>query len=123
VLQLEAETFELRGAIFDVSREMGHGFLEAVYHECLVIEFERRGIPFQTTQALHLSYRGVRLKQTYIPDFICYDQIIVELKAVRETTPEHRSQVLNYLKATKLKLGFLVNFGCAPMARIERLVM
>ena len=123
MLALEAETFELRGAIFDVSREMGHGFLEAVYHECLIIEFERRGIPFRTQQALQLTYRGIVLKQTYVPDFICYEQIIVELKAARETTPEHRTQVLNYLKATKLKIGLLANFGCAPMARIDRLVM
>ncbi len=123
MLQLEAETFELRGAVFDVSRAMGHGFLEAVYQECLELEFERRRIPFKTGHPLRLTYKGVTLKQTYVPDFICYDQIIVELKAVRDTVPEHRSQVLNYLKATKLKLGFLVNFGCAPMARIERLVM
>ncbi len=123
MLHLETETFELRGAIFEVSRVMGHGFLEAVYQECLVLEFERRGIPFKVSQALTLSYKGVPLRHTYVPDFICYDQIIVELKALREVAPEHRSQVLNYLKATKLKLGFLVNFGCAPMARIERLVM
>lgn len=123
MLHLEAETFELRGAIFEVSRVMGHGFLEAVYQECLALEFDQRRIPFKTSQPLALAYKGATLKQTYVPDFICYDQIIVELKALRETVPEHRSQVLNYLKATNLKLGFLVNFGCAPQARIERLVM
>jgi GxxExxY protein len=123
VLHLEAETFDLRGAIFEVSREMGHGFLEAVYHECLVLEFERRGIPFKSSHPLTLSYKGAALKQRYVPDFICYDQIIVEIKAVREVAPEHRSQILNYLKATKFKLGFLANFGCAPMARIERFIM
>jgi GxxExxY protein len=123
VLHLEAETFDLRGAIFEVSREMGHGFLEGVYQECLSLEFERRGIPFKSMPVMALSYKGARLKHTYAPDFVCYDQIIVELKAVQELAVEHRSQVLNYLKATKLKVGFLVNFGCAPMARIERLVL
>ncbi|HWE45562.1 MAG TPA: GxxExxY protein [Caulobacteraceae bacterium] len=123
MLLLEAETFELRGAFFEVSRVMGHGFLEAVYQECLGLEFERRGIPFKTGCPLSLTYKGLALKQTYVPDYICYDRIVVELKATREVAPEHRSQVLNYLKAANLKLGFLVNFGCAPQARIERLVM
>ena len=82
----------------------------------------RRGIPFVAQKPLSLTYKGQRLRQTYLADFVCFDAIIVELKAVRDLTPEHRAQVLNYLAATGLKLGLLVNFGSAPKARIERLV-
>jgi GxxExxY protein len=101
---------------------MGSGFLEAVYQECLALEFAARAIPFSATPILSLNYKGAPLRQTYVPDFVCFDAIIVELKAVREIAPEHRAQVLNYLKATNLKLGLLVNFGGASKARIERLV-
>jgi GxxExxY protein len=117
------ETYRLQGAIFEVNRAMGTGFLEAVYQECLAIEFVSRKIPFAGSPVLTLDYKGVRLRQTYVPDFICFDKIIVELKAVREIAPEHRAQVLNYLKATGLRVGLLVNFGCARKARIERLAL
>ena len=117
------EAFEIQGAIFEVSRELGIGFLEAVYQECLALEFASRGIPFRAKPSLGLRYKGKALVQTYAPDFVCYDRIIVELKAVREIAPEHRAQLINYLKATGLRLGLLVNFGCAPTARIERLVL
>ena len=122
-LLFEKETYAIRGAIFEVYREMGCGFLEAVYQECLEKEFTRRGIPFAAQQELRLSYKGEPLKQTYKPDFICYGAIIVELKALSATTNEHKAQVLNYLKATGLKLGLLVNFGSHPKATIERLVL
>lgn len=119
----EKETYAIRGTIFEVYREMGCGFLEAVYQECLEKEFTRRGIPFSAQQELALSYKGEALKQTYKPDFICYGSIIVELKALSSITNEHKAQVLNYLKATGLKLGLLVNFGSHPKATIERLVL
>lgn len=76
------EVFRIRGAVFDVSREMGTGFLEAVYQECLGVEFTARGIPFAAEQALSLHYKGRVLSKTYTPDFVCYDRIILELKAV-----------------------------------------
>jgi GxxExxY protein len=117
------EVFAIQGAVFEVNRHMGAGFLEAVYQECLAIEFKARAIPFVALPPLALSYKGVPLRQRYQPDFVCFDKIIVELKAVREPAPEHRAQVLNYLRATGLKLGLLVNFGSAPKARIERLVV
>lgn len=101
---------------------MGSGFLEAVYQECLAIEFAARQIPFVAAQALPLSNKGQTLRQFYQADFVCFDFIIVELKAVRDLAPEHRAQVLNYLNATGLKPGLLVNFGSVPRARIERLV-
>lgn len=115
------ESFAIRGACFEVYKEMGPGFLEAVYQECLEREFEHQGIPFSSQQQLALSYKGVSLKQTYVPDFICYDRIIVEIKGVREMASEHKAQLLNYLKATDLKLGFLVNFGHYPHVQIERM--
>ncbi len=118
----EREVFEIQGAIFEVNRQMGSGFLEAVYHECLALEFTARQIPFAAQVPLPLTYKSQRLKQTYQADFVCFGTIIVELKAIRELAPEHRSQVLNYLSATGLRLGLLVNFGSAPKARIERLV-
>ena len=117
------EAFAIQGAIFEVSRELGTGFLEAVYQECLALEFAARAIPFQAKPPLRLSYKGRELAQTYAPDFVCYGRIIVELKSVRDISPEHRAQVLNYLHATGHRLGLLVNFGCAPKARIERLVL
>jgi GxxExxY protein len=116
------EVYVIQGAIFDVNHHMGAGFLEGVYQECLALEFAARGIPFVAQRPLSLTYKGQPLCQTYLADFVCFDAIIVELKAVRDLTPEHRAQVLNYLAATGLKLGLLVNFGSAPKARIERLV-
>jgi len=120
---LADEAYRIQGAVFEVSRQMGTGFLEAVYQECLSIEFGARGIPFEAGPTLSLAYEGATLEQVYRPDFVCFGSVIVELKAVRELTPEHRGQVLNYLNATGLRLGLLVNFGCAPKARIERLVL
>jgi GxxExxY protein len=115
--------FQIQGAIFEVNRRMGAGFLEAVYQECLALEFARRGIPFVAQPRLELTYDDVKLRQTYSPDFICFGSIIVELKALAALATEHRAQVLNYLKASGLRLGLLVNFGCAPKARIERMVL
>ena len=101
---------------------MGCGFLEAVYQECLEQEFLIREIPFVAQQKLTLWYKNKELQQAYIPDVICYGKIIVEIKAVKDLENEHRAQLHNYLKATGLKLGFLVNFGHHPKATIERIV-
>ena len=100
--------------------ELGSGFLEKVYQEALGIEFYNNGITFQKEAPLKVYYKGKLLQQDYFADFICYDKIIVELKAVSELTNSHRSQVSNYLKATNYELGLLVNFG-APELQIERL--
>ena len=119
----EKESYAIRGAVFEVYRELGCGFLEAVYQECLEKELQRRGILYVAQQELQLSYKGERLRQTYKPDLICYGSIIVELKAVSSIRGEHKAQVLNYLKATEIKLALLVNFGCHPKATVERLVL
>jgi len=117
------EVFCIQGAVFEVYREMGCGFLENVYQECLEKELDLCEIPFEAQKILKLTYKGKPLKQTCMPDIICYDKIIVELKAVKEVGPEHRAQVFNYLKATGLRLGLLVNFGHYPKATVERIIM
>ena len=121
-LKFEDESYRIRGAVFEVYREMGCGFLESVYQECLEKEFGKQGIPFVAQRELILQYKGDRLEQTFKPDFICFEQILVEIKAVKELANEHRAQVHNYLKATGLELGLLVNFGHHPKAEIERIV-
>ena len=122
-LLFEEETFRVRGAVFEVSRQLGTGFLEAAYQEALALEFVMQGIPYAASPALGVTYKGRLLTQTYRPDFVCFDHIIVELKVARELAAQHRAQVLNYLKATGLQVGLLVNFGSAPKARVERLVL
>jgi GxxExxY protein len=122
-LKYEAESYRIRGAVFEVYKEMGSGFLEAVYQECLEKEFKKQGIPFVSQRDLYLRYKGEPLTQTYRPDFICFGMIIVELKAVKEITNEHRAQIHNYLKATGLDLGLLANFGHYPLAEIVRIIL
>ncbi len=117
------ESYKIMGACFEVYKDKGAGFLEPVYQECLEIELELMGIPFKAKSELELHYKGRLLKQKYIPDFMCYDKIIVELKAVKSLTDEHRAQVHNFLKATGLRLGLLVNFGHYPKTEYERIVL
>ena len=107
--------------VFEVYHEMGCGFLEPVYQECLEKEFIKQAIPFRAQVDLVLKYKDEPLKQTYRPDFICYDRIIIELKAVKDIASEHKAQLMNYLKATGLELGLLVNFGSYPKAEIIRI--
>jgi GxxExxY protein len=116
------ECYAIQGAVFDVYREIGCGFLEAVYQECLQQELLLKKIPFETQKELQLYYRGKLLEQTYRADFICYNKIIVEIKAVTEIAPIHQAQVLNYLRMTDMQLGLLVNFGHHPKATVERIV-
>jgi GxxExxY protein len=104
----------LIGCCFEVYNEKGCGFLESVYQECLEIELELQGIPFSRQKLLPLSYKGRTLSQKYIPDFICCDKIILEIKAVPTLVDEHRAQVLNYLSAVGCELALLVNFGHYP---------
>lgn len=119
----EQESYAIRGAVFEVYREMGCGFLESVYQECLERELGLRGIPFTSQPLLQINYKGAPLQQTYRPDLICYQSIIIELKALKEISGEHKAQLLNYLKATGMKLGFIVNFGSCPKVTIHRIVL
>lgn len=122
-LLFENETYKIRGCVYEVYRELGVGFLEPVYQECLEIELLKQEIPFVAQKPLSLAYKSEQLKQSYAPDLICYDTIIVELKAVKSILPEHKAQLMNYLKATDKKVGLLVNFGSFPKATIERFVL
>lgn len=116
------ESYRIIGACFEVYNQMGSGFLEAVYQECLAIEFETQGIPFIAKPKQQLAYRGRQLTQSYEPDFLCFNRIIVEIKAVESLCPEFRCQVLNYLNATRFDLGLLVNFGHYPRLEHERII-
>ncbi len=117
------ESYAIMGACFEVYKEMGPGFVEPVYQECIEMELAARNIPFTARQPLRLEYKRTPLKQSYIPDLVCYDKIIVELKAIALLTDEHRAQVFNYLKATGYRLGLLVNFGHHPQVQHERIVL
>ena len=117
------ESFEIMGACFEVYKEKGSGFVESVYQECLELELSDRNIPFKAQTELALTYKGRPLKSKFKPDFICYGKIVVELKAVSGLNDEHRAQVQNYLRATKFKLGLLVNFCHYPKLEYERIVL
>jgi len=119
---LKEESYKIVGACFEVYNAMGCGFLEAVYQECLEIEFSKQTIPFKAQAPLELSYKGQVLEQKYIPDFICFEKVIVEIKALKALSDEHRAQVHNYLKATGYRLGLLVNFGQHTKLEYERIV-
>ena len=116
------EAYAIVGACFEVYNELGCGFLEAVYQEALEIELALRGIPFRPQAELGLVYKGRALKQIYQPDFICYEKIILEIKAASDLDDGHRAQVHNYLKATGHRLGLLVNFGHYPRLQYQRIV-
>ena len=116
------ESYAIRGAIYDVYKEIGCGFLEAVYQECLERELTLRGVPFVAQKLLRLYYKGELIEKTYQADFLCYGKIIVEIKAVEAVAPIHQAQLLNYLKMSKLTLGLLVNFGAFPKVKIDRIV-
>ncbi len=120
-LIFEAESYAIKGAAMEVYKALGSGFLEGVYQECLELEFAKRKIPFESQRPLTLTYLGTPLKQTYKADFVCYGKIIVELKAVARLSPEHQAQIINYLKATGLQLGFLLNFGHYPLMEQMRI--
>ena len=117
------ESYRIIGACFEVYKEMGCGFLEPVYQECLEIELTLQSIDFKSQAELKLSYKGRLLSSKYIPDFVLYDKIVVEIKAAKELTDAHRAQVHNYLKATGYRLGLLVNFGHFPKLEYERIVL
>jgi GxxExxY protein len=116
------ETPALLGACFEVYKDKGCGFLEAVFQECLEFELNDRNIPYQAQPCLKLEYKGRMLTQTYQPDFVCFGKVILEIKAVSNLTDEHRAQVHNHLKATGLRVGLLVNFGHFPLIEHERIV-
>lgn len=121
-LLYKLESYEINGAAFEVYKQLGHGFLEAVYQEALELEFQKRNIPYEREKELQIYYDGQPLKQTYRSDFVCFDKIIVELKAVSDLDNVHRAQVFNYLKSTGLNLGMIYNFGHFGGLEYERII-
>lgn len=108
---------------FEVYNEMGSGFLEEVYQESLELELARRAIPFVSKPRLTIFYKGHPLKKHYEADLIVIDEIVVEMKAVRCLLPEHEAQLINYLKATRKRVGYLLNFGAHPRLEWKRFVV
>ena len=108
---LKDEAYAIVGAAIEVHRELGSGFLEAVYQEALQMELHERGIPFEAQKPLRIQYKGQMLRKDYCADLLCFGQIVVELKALDRLSGNEESQILNYLKATGLRLGLLINFG------------
>ena len=110
-LILSDKSFKIIGAAMEVHNTIGCGFTEPLYQEAFEEELRLRGIPYQREKTFHVVYKGKKLNKEFRPDFVCYDEIIIELKAVQDLVDEHYSQVYNYLKATGLRLGMLINFG------------
>ncbi len=121
-LVFREESYRIIGACFEVYKDKGNGFLEPVYQECLAMEPAEQRIPFEEKPRLRLEYKGRPLKQEYVPDFLCIEEIILEIKAVKRLADEHRARIINYLKATGKQLGLLVNFGHYPRIEHERFV-
>ncbi len=117
------ECYKIIGASFEVYKDKGSGFLEAVFQECLELELGMQGIPYVAQSPLALAYKGHPLKQRYVADFVCFEKIVVELKAVEKLADEHRAQLLNSLNATGHRLGLLINFGHYPKLEWERLAL
>jgi GxxExxY protein len=114
------ESYKIMGACFEVYKHKGCGFLEGVYQEYLAVEFAFQNIPFMSQPKIELEYKGTKLKQYFEPDFICYEKIVVEIKAISKLAKEHKAQTINYLYATNFELALLVNFGHFPMVEHER---
>ncbi len=117
----DEKTYKIIGAALEVHKELGCGFLEAVYQEALEKEFVTQGIPFKAQPVIEIRYKGEPLEKKYQPDYICYDEVIIEIKAISALTGLEESQLINYLKATGLKVGLLINFGAKSLEH-KRLV-
>ena len=115
------ESYRIVGACFEVYKRKGCGFTEPVYQECLGLEFSIQHIPFVAQPQLQLDYRGRLLTHFFKPDFICFDKVLVEIKALTNLIDAHRAQALNYLNGSGLELAILVNFGHYPKLEYERI--
>ena len=123
IILYKEESYLIQGAIFEVYKTIGSGFLESIYQACLQKEFAARKIPFLEQPEIQIAYKGEMIPLTFRPDFICFERIIVELKSVSDLSDEHRAQLHNYLRISKLRLGLLVNFNHTPKVVIERIVL
>ncbi len=119
----QQQGYDFMAAAFEVHNEMGHGFLEEVYRESLELELNQRSIPYISKPKLLLSYKGQLLKKQYEADLIVIGEIVVELKVDKALLPEHEAQLINYLRATQKRVGYLVNFGSFPKLEWKRFVL
>ena len=117
------EVYAIIGGAFEVYNTLGPGFLEAVYHEALRIELMERGIPFESEKMIRISYKGKLLNKEYQADMVCYDGSILEIKALSQLAADHEAQLLNYLKATDMSVGVLINFGNVKKLEWKRMVL
>ncbi|MHB8382486.1 MAG: GxxExxY protein [Candidatus Binataceae bacterium] len=117
----DARTYAIVGAAMEVHRELGNGFLEPIYQQAMALELEARAIPFRREVEIIVRYKGRELDSTYRADFVCFDEVVVELKALARFGGTEHSQVINYLKATGFKVGLLLNFG-TPSLEYRRFV-
>ena len=122
-LLFKEEVFKIVGAAIEVHRALGSGFLEPVYQEAMALELASSSIPFEAQKTLRITYKGQKLKKEYVPDFVCYQQIIVELKALAQLSGIEEAQALNYLKATGFRVALLLNFGSGGKLEWKRLVL
>ena len=122
-LLLQDEVYAIMGAAMEVYYKVGTGFLEPIYQEMLSLEMNSRGIPYEAEKELLIEYKGVTLRKTYRADFICYGQILMELKALDRLSNVDVAQILNYMKITNMRVGLLVNFGARPKLEWKRFVM
>ena len=121
-LLFKEECYKINSCIYEVNRKLGSGFLEAVYQEALEIELTKAGVPFESQFPIKIMYDGHSLQHSYVADIVCYNKILLEIKAVKQIAGEHKAQILNYLAATGFLVGLLVNFCAHPKAEIIRLV-
>ena len=121
-LLYEEEVYKVVGAAIEVHRILGPGFAEAVYHEAVKIECELQKVPFVSQQQLNIVYKGQLLDKYYVADLVCYDKIIIELKALDQLTGKETAQILNYMKATGLRVGLLINFGASGKLEWQRFI-
>jgi GxxExxY protein len=121
-LLYKEESYKIIGAAMEVHRELGKGFLESVYQEAIEIELTALQIPFRKEVPLNIKYKNINLSKYFVADFVCFEKIILELKSIPDLSIEHTSQVFNYLRATDMKLGILINFG-AKSLQYKRIVL
>lgn len=122
-LLLKNEVYAVIGAAIEVHRELGHGFLEAVYHECFGYELEDTNVPHQSQPEIAIRYKARRCKKKYMPDYVCFGEIVVEIKAMKALTEVEEAQLINYLRATGKPVGLLINFGSRGKLEWRRLAL
>jgi GxxExxY protein len=122
MILFEKESYDIMGALMEVHRTLGSGFLEAIYQEAVELELTSRGIPFEAQRQLQVTYKGQVLRKAYQADVVCHGQIIIEIKATETLTSRDEAQLINYLKATGFRLGILVNFGSVGKLEWKRIV-